>query len=207
MADLNVPDSMHGSETELELERLISASVASYGDPASNAELARHILARIATETPHVSTHRRLRCAIVLPIAACLIVAFAFFELRVVHAPGNLADRAHVVAPPTNDSPIGLAQAPSHQPPRRKRPTAARTGAQRELAFVKARDKAHPLPKLDVFPTPQPLTPAERALLQFVSSAPNSEGKPTFEAPKQADMPVTISAIKIQPIELPVLGN
>jgi hypothetical protein len=28
-----------------------------------------------------------------------------------------------------------------------------------------------------------------------------------IEAPKQADMPVTIAAIKIQPIELPVLGN
>jgi hypothetical protein len=207
MPDRNEPDSMHGSETELELDRLISASLAGYGDPAPNAELARRILAQIATEPPHVATHRLSRWAIVLPIAACLIVAFAFFELRVVHAPGNLADRAHVVASSRNDPPVGLAQAPAHQSPREKGPTAARNDAQRELAFVMAKDKAHPLPKLDLFPTPQPLTPAERALLQFVSSAPDSEGKPMIEAPKQADMPLTIAAIKIQPIELPVLGN
>jgi hypothetical protein len=207
MSELNQPESKDRSEADLELERLIRTSIASYGEPARDSELTRRILAQIATEPPRLATLRLLRWVVALPIAACLIAAIALFELRLGHAPGNLADRAHVVAPPTNDSPVGLAQTPPHQSPREKRPTAARNGAQRELTFVMAEKKTHPLPKLDVFPTPQPLTPAERALIQFVTSAPNSEGKPTIEAPKQADMPVTIAAIKIQPIEMPDLGN
>jgi len=207
MPDSNQPDWMHGSETELEVERLISASLVRYGDPSPDSDLARRILSQIATQPPHVATHRLLRWAVVLPIAACLIAAFSFFELRLVQAPNNLADRAQVVARPSNNSPVGLAHTPHRETPREKRPTVARNGAQREIAVVMAKEKAHPLPKLDVFPTPQPLTPAEKALLQFASSAPVSDDKPLIEAQRQVETPVTIVAIKIQPIELPVLGN
>jgi hypothetical protein len=205
MSELNQPESKDRSEADLELERLIRTSIASYGEPARDSELTRRILAQIATEPPRLATLRLLRWAVALPIAACLFVAFAFFELRVVHAPGNLADRAHVVAPPTNDSPVGLAQTPPHQSPREKRPTMTRSGTKRQLDTVGA--NAEPLPKLDVFPTPQPLTPAERALVAFASRAPAAERESLIDAQQQPNTPLTIAAIKIQPIDLPELGN
>jgi hypothetical protein len=59
------------------------------------------------------------------------------------------------------------------------------------------------LPKLDVFPTPQPLTPEEQALVAFAVRAPESERKSFIEAQRQAEAPLRIAAIEIPPIDSP----
>jgi hypothetical protein len=58
-----------------------------------------------------------------------------------------------------------------------------------------------PRPKLDVFPTPQPLTPQERALSSMATQAPVPLRKALAEAQTQEDTPVRIAAIHIPPIE------
>ena len=67
--------------------------------------------------------------------------------------------------------------------------------------------KAAPLPKLDVFPTPQPLTAEERALVAFAANAPKPELKAVVDAQPQADAPLSIAAIEIQPLDSPDQGG
>ena len=80
-----------------------------------------------------------------------------------------------------------------------------RTSARPQLATALA--KAQPLPKLDVFPTPRPLTPAEQALVHFAMRTPATELKHVLESQKQIDTPLNIAAITIQPIKVPELGT
>jgi hypothetical protein len=62
---------------------------------------------------------------------------------------------------------------------------------------------AAPLPKLDVFPTPQPLTPEEQVLAVFAAKAPLTERQALLDAQKQADAPLSIAALQIQPLDPP----
>jgi hypothetical protein len=56
-------------------------------------------------------------------------------------------------------------------------------------------------PKLDVFPTPEPLTAEEQAMTRFAAQASEADRKALLAAQQQADEPLTISAIRIPPIE------
>lgn len=60
-----------------------------------------------------------------------------------------------------------------------------------------------PRPKLDVFPTPQPMTKQERTLAAVASEAPVPLRKALAEAQRQDDAPLRIAAIHIPPIEPP----
>jgi len=75
------------------------------------------------------------------------------------------------------------------------------------LPPVQAAANATPLPKLDVFPTPQPLTRQEQALAVFAIRTPALELQALIEARKQDDAPVSITAIDIQPLEPPDQGG
>jgi hypothetical protein len=63
------------------------------------------------------------------------------------------------------------------------------------------------LPKLDVFPTLQPLTPEEQALANFAIHTPAPELQAFIEAQKNDDAPISISAIDIQPLDPPDQGG
>jgi hypothetical protein len=139
--------------------------------------------------------------AVTIPVAACLISFFVLYQWRPVHTPTGSNDQAHVPAQLRND----IAGAESPQPPREngKKNSIRREGRPQRDSFE---DKVQPLPKLGVFPTPQPLTPAEQALVTFASRATIAERKAFVEAQQQPDAPLNIAAIRIQPIELPKLG-
>lgn len=57
------------------------------------------------------------------------------------------------------------------------------------------------LPKLDVFPTPQPLSPQERALLAVATQAPPDVSKQLMEAQRHLGDPIQIAAIEIRPLD------
>jgi hypothetical protein len=63
------------------------------------------------------------------------------------------------------------------------------------------------LPKLDVFPAPQPLTPQEQALVVFVAQAPETGRKAFAEAQQKIGTPISIAAIHIPPLESPDKGQ
>jgi hypothetical protein len=62
-------------------------------------------------------------------------------------------------------------------------------------------------PKLDVFPTPQALTPEERALAVVATQTPAPVRNALLAAQTQDDAPVRIAAIHIPPIEPPDEGQ
>lgn len=61
--------------------------------------------------------------------------------------------------------------------------------------------EAVPRPKLDVFPTPQPLTSQERALVSVTTEAPVPVRKALADAQTQDNFPIHIAAIHIPPVE------
>jgi hypothetical protein len=199
MPDRHQPEWIQSPESGSELDELIQSSIATYGEPAPNSELAHRILVRIAAEAEPTPARRWLPWAIALPVAACLITIFILFETRPVHIPAEVANHAQIPAQLHND----IATTAPHLTQLENKKTMARHEVSPRLAAVNS--KAQPLPKLDVFPTPQPLTPEEQALVQFAARAPAAERKALLE--EQPDAPLTIAAIKIQPIELPELGN
>jgi hypothetical protein len=201
MPEFNEPKRMQAPESDSVLDELIHASIATYGEPAPDSELAQRILIRIAAEARPVASRRWLPWAVAVPIAACLIAFFTLFESRPVRTPASVTDQAHMPAQLHND----LAPDAPHQSQRENRKRSSGNDMRPHRTAVAA--KAQSLPKLDVFPTPQPLTPAERALVEFTSRAPSSERKSLIAAQQQPDAPLTIAAIKIQPIELPELGT
>ncbi len=206
MPEFDKPERMQALEPGSELDELIRASIATYGEPAPDSELAQRILVQIAAEERPAASRRWLPWAVAVPIAACLIVSFTFFQSRSMHPPASHTDQAHIPADLRNNiAPSEISPAAPYQSQREKRYRLSRDGVRPQLDAIAV--KAQPLPKLDVFPTPQPLTPAEQTLVEFASRAPASERKSLIEAQQQPDAPLTIAAIKIQPIELPELGT
>lgn len=57
------------------------------------------------------------------------------------------------------------------------------------------------LPKLDVFPAPQPLSAEEQALLALVTQAPEESSKQVIEAQQHLGDPIEIAALKIRPLD------
>ena len=206
MPEFDKPERVQALEPGSELDELIRASIATYGEPAPDSELARRILVQIAAEERPAASRRWLPWAVAVPIAACLIVSFTFFQSRSMHTPASRTDRTHITADLRNDiAPSNVAPAAPYQSQREKRNRLSRDDVRPQLDAIAV--KAQPLPKLDIFPTPKPLTSAEQILVEFVSRAPASERKSMIEAQQQLDAPLTIAAIKIQPIELPDLGT
>jgi hypothetical protein len=201
MPDRHQPEWKKLPESGSELDELIRSSIASYGEPAPNSELAQRILVRIAAEPEQVSRSRWLPWVIALPVAACLITIFILFETRPVHAPAGVANQAQIPAQMHDYIAAGEPHLTQHE----NRKAIARHEGLPRLAAVNS--KPQPLPKLDVFPTPQPLTREEQALVQFAARAPVAEREALLEEQQKHDAPLTIAAIKIQPIELPELGN
>ncbi|MGA8161690.1 MAG: hypothetical protein WA374_10345 [Acidobacteriaceae bacterium] len=79
------------------------------------------------------------------------------------------------------------------------RPTAQarRTSEVREFAANR-----RTLPKLDVFPTPRPLTPEEQALVAFATDVPPKVQQQVVNAEKHVGDPITIAALKIRPLDV-----
>jgi hypothetical protein len=67
--------------------------------------------------------------------------------------------------------------------------------------------KTELLPKREVFPTPQPLSPEERAFANFVARSTETERQSFIEAQKRDDAPLSIAAIEIQPLDPPSPGG
>jgi hypothetical protein len=63
------------------------------------------------------------------------------------------------------------------------------------------------LPKLNVFPAPQPLSPEEQILARFVTEAPPAERAAFLDAQRQADSSLDIATIHIPPLDPPVKGS
>jgi len=189
-------------EPGAEFDRLLRSSLETYADPGSESGLAQRILARIAAEGAREQRRRLLGWAIALPVAACLIVLIVLLGANPKRNSASLTYGAGVgTALPKSSNAGGqgsIARPPSiaargkdvSRQPRHSSRTAAPETAQR-------------LPKLDVFPTPQPLTTEEKELVAYVAHASQAERKSLLEDQKRIDAPLTIEALEIKPLEPP----
>ena len=64
-----------------------------------------------------------------------------------------------------------------------------------------------PLPKLDVFPSPQPLTREEETLVAAVTAGSEAERRALLEAQNRTDAPLSIADLHIPPLAPPDAGN
>jgi hypothetical protein len=106
----------------------------------------------------------------------------------VVRTPHHLASRSNDVARVVTPAPAQAALAverPRVVPKRLVKPHALRP---------------KPLPKLEQFPAPTPMTAEERALLAFVEQHP-AEARQVFADLQKSDEPIEIQPIQIPPLQ------
>lgn len=185
-----------------ELDRLLDSALATYADPGPHSGLEQRILSRISTETASSARRRRwLAWAIALPAAAILLLFILISHPWSKDTP-TMPRQANVSHQPTPS--IEAANRPSSQPaPIRRSQAPLRKEHSRQLAFAA---RSAPLPKLDIFPTPQPLSPQEQALINFAAHATAPERDSLIASQEQPDAPLHISAIQIKPLKPPAPG-
>lgn len=185
-----------------DLDLLLDSALSSYADPGPEASLEARVLARVTAQAAPAPRRRWLPWAIALPVAAGLLF-LVFSRVQLDHLPsrnvkGVVRPQEAPLVAAHSETPSSLHFTPGHR-------------ATRPLPAVQSNRDGHaakfaPPPKLDVFPTPQPLTPEEQALALFAAHAPEPERKSLIEAQEQADAPLGIAAIHIQPLESPAQG-
>lgn len=177
-----------------DFDRLINAALGTYANADSGLE--QRVLAHIAAERASTPRLRWMVWAAALSAAACLLLLMILIDARPRRSP---------VANEFNASP--LQRAPKVEAPFEPRTVQRRSGlphhAQPEVAAGKF--VANRVPKRSVFPTPQPLSPAEQVLVDFAAQAPKAEREAFVGAQTQTAEPIAIAAIRITPIEIPPL--
>lgn len=191
---------MHDSRDEL--DRLLDSALANYADPGPDSGLEGRIMSRMATETSPAPRRRWLAWAIALPAAAALLL-FILFSYPWTNPPSSTPQQANVTQqqaapsieaanrPPSRPTPIRRSDTLPGRPHPSRKPLSANPA---------------PLPKLDIFPTLQPLSPQEQALVDFAERATKSERESLIAAQRQADAPLRIAAIEIKPLEPSAAG-
>lgn len=203
MSEQLKPESRNGEPEYLELDALIRSSVASYGEAEPNSDLAQRILLRVAAEPGPAVLPKRLHWVFVLPIAACVIVSFVVLQIGWIHKPKISKGQIHIANQPSGENlqtGIGPAAAAN---PSAKRERLHRKAYPHAASFATESDS---LPKLAVFPMPKPLSPSEQALVRFVERSPAIARNSLVDAPEQDNTPLSVAAIRIQPLETPELG-
>ncbi len=200
-----------------DLDLLLDSALATYADPGPERGLEDRLLA--ALQAAHGSGERRrwfdwprLTWAVAVPVAICLLwVSLA----RVVHAPSTQSQV------PSQPGPSLSSKAPTQPPAVTVRPSGAK--AQTNSAQISARLKSCPvtkhacdvsadvanaahLPKLDVFPAPQPLSAEERVLVAAINGSP-AEREALAVSKRPADVPLSIADLNIPPLAPPDEGK
>jgi hypothetical protein len=189
-----------------DLDLLIDSALATYADPGPDAALEDRVLAALspvrvpARRVPALARSRWLPWAIALPIAAGLLFLWLSTETKK-PLPASEPQQARETVPsaiaPHVDSPSEVRTGKRHRQTVRVRQPASTVQTAQTAA----------LPKLDVFPTPQPLTAEERALALVVTQTPLPAREALVESQNLDAQPVRIAAIHIPPLEPPDQGQ
>ncbi len=189
-----------------DLDLLIDSALATYADPGPDSGLEDRVLATLSavrTEPPTVITPRPrhwLPWTIAIPLAAGLILFWLSIS-RNKPLPTSEPQQARQSVP----API-VPQLTSSTEVRRAVPHRHAVRVTQPASPLQTAQAA-PLPKLDVFPTPQPLTAEERALVVVVNQSPLPAREALVEAQSLDAQPVRIAEIHIPPLEPPDQGQ
>jgi hypothetical protein len=185
-----------------ELEELLQSGLKSYGDAEPLSGLEDRVLR-------HVHGRRARRGWTWFGWAgatasACLLLLAVVFGYRadwlVPDGSAHRADASLGAHPPADgkltdaqESSLNAAAGPELQ--------AGHARAGKSLAAKQIRASPERLPKLEMFPTPHPLSSEERALVEFVNKHPQ-EVQQLADAEGQSLEPIQIAAIHIEPLTM-----
>jgi len=169
----NVPD---------KLDRLIDGALAGYSDAEPLAGLEERVLNR--ARVTQARRRRLVGWGLGLAVAASVVVVVVIWT-----EPRPIAKKAPMDA----IAELGPQIAPREAPvtPRRVE----------KVSRVKRLVRQKPLPKLEQFPAPSPLTAEERALVAFVQRDPNEAERIFSDLQKRTDDPIEIQPIQIEPLQ------
>jgi hypothetical protein len=182
---------MRGDE---ERDELITAALRSYAEPPEVPD-ARTITARALAQAAEPGPRKVSVWAWGVPAMACgltLVIAGAVWVIRGPRTP----EIAWTPRTPGVTQGIGAGEGAVEFHPAEIRPDRAPA-----VRIARATPGEERLPKLDVFPTPQPLSPEERAILAFEDQAPLGMKKNVLEEHEHLGDPITIAEMKIQPLD------
>ena len=168
-----------------EIDQLLDAAIASYAEPRFGLE--QRMLARIAEEREAGKTalgRSWLPWASAVPVAATLLFLFL--------AGPKMMHRSQP-QPMASRNSTWLQPRPHLEAVPEGRPAAPRA----RLRMTKAMTHSPELPKLDVFPTPVPLTADERSLVTAILPTSATEWKSPVVAEEKPILPLSIAAIEI----------
>ncbi len=175
---------MRENDPDNSLDTRIDAAIRTYAEPAQVPE-ARIVALKLLEQAREVEPRRQWplwRWAI--PAAVCLI-AMAIAAVWIFRTP-RIPDAARTPAPPRI-----VTQTETPAPLIRRARLSAAKRPHRVLAA-----KSRPLPKLDVFPTPTPLSPQEKALVAFAEHAPPAVQRAVLQEQQNWEKSTTIAGLR-----------
>lgn len=185
------------------IENFIDAALASYGEPPDESALAERVLTCVSLKHTNQQTRQWKVWAIALAAVACLLLSFF-----VVHRPPQTTQQSarNSSAASVHSTPVdGASTARTGHTKLSAGSKALKNLAQQHSGIAEA--QAAPPPKLDVFPTPHPLTLEEQALALVAVHTPPPELQALAKARDDAEPPMSIAAVHIPPLEPPDKGE
>jgi hypothetical protein len=198
---------MRGKEDDL--DSLLDTALATYADPGVVPDLAERVLASIRHVGGRKRPDRWLPWVVEVPAFAVLLLAVLLIARH--SAPSasvsstaglaklQIAGTASATEENKSDAERMGPIATAHLPLKIKRSSIGDD--------IPATTHEQPLPRLEVFPAPAPLTKEERALTALVSQSPGDASQSMANRQQNATEPVHIAAIQIPPINPPDKGE
>lgn len=195
-----------------DLDLLIDSALATYADPGPDSGLENRVLAALASVHNAIPWERGgwrrrwLPWAVAIPIAAGLLFLW-LSPGRHKPVPASESQEARGAVPSSIASRASSSNQVRPRLSNRSETPHRHTVRVTQPAPPVQTAQAAPLPKLDVFPTPQPLTAEERALALVVTQTPLPAREALVEAQSLDAQPVRIAEIHIPPLEPPDQGQ
>jgi hypothetical protein len=128
------------------------------------------------------------RWAFAIPALACGLVLFAWLHTLPVQQPVVQLKVTQQKVAPARPAVTEAAIAPARQVPVEQKPSSVA--------------KRAPLPKLQQFPSPAPITKEERLLLTLIARSPEKAREILTEGQRPDSEPIRIEEIEIQPLQI-----
>jgi len=182
-----------------EMEQRIDAALRSYADPGE-VPAVRVAFARVVAAADEAQSRQAFpgwRWGLAGVCAAAVLATLGIWTGRTLRS----GEIAYVPRPPQAVLPEPAR--PSAEPPAKGAHVASarmRTAAVRRSS--EAPERQENLPKLDVFPAPQPLSDEERSLVRFAAAAAPAARIGFVEAGKRWNQPISVAELSIRPLDV-----